>query len=110
MNKYGAKPTTCSAGHSHASKAEATRCFELRMLEAAGKIYCLKQQPVYRFVINGKPIKMDNGQVAKLTADFEYIENGFKVVEDKKGVRVRDFPLRWALAKTLWPTIVWRVT
>ena len=108
-SKYGAKPTTCAAGHTHASKAEAKRCDQLHLLERAGQISGLQQQPVFRFVINGRPIKMDNGHEAKLTADFSYVENGRKVVEDRKGFVVRDFPLRWALARTLWPEIDWRV-
>lgn len=107
--KYGAKKTACAHGHVHASKAEATRCEELHLLQHAGKIAGLQQQPVFRFVIDGRPIKMDNGHEAKLTADFTYVENGRKVVEDRKGFIVRDFPLRWALAKALWPAIDWRV-
>ena len=110
VNKYGAEKTVCAAGHKHASKAEAKRCYELTMLERAGQISGLQQQPVYTFIVNGNPIIMDNGHKAKLTADFSYVENGRKVVEDRKGMVVRDFPLRWALAKALWPDVVWRVT
>lgn len=109
MNKYRAKKTPCAHGHTHASAREARRCNDLHLLERAGQIAGLQQQPVYRFAINGRPIKMDNGHEAKLTADFSYVENGRKVVEDSKGFIVRDFPLRWALAKAMWPEIDWRV-
>lgn len=109
MSKYGAKETTCNNGHVHASKREAMRCNDLHLLQRAGQISGLQQQPVFRFTVNDRPIKMDNGHEAKLTADFTYIENGKKVVEDSKGFVVRDFPLRWALARAMWPEIDWRV-
>jgi hypothetical protein len=109
MSKYGAIKTTCNAGHSHASKKEARRCNDLQLLERAGQISGLQQQPKFRFVIDGREVKLDNGHVAGITADWSYVENGKKVVEDAKGMRVRDFPLRWALARTLWPDIDWRV-
>lgn len=108
-NKYGAKKSACRAGHIHDSRAEARRCNELQLLERGGAIVGLEQQPVFRFEVNGRPVMLDNGQQARLTADFAYIENGRKVVEDRKGVIVRDFPLRWALARTMWPDIDWRV-
>ena len=108
-NKYGAKKCDCAAGHVHDSKAEARRCNDLHMLQRAGAISGLQQQPVFRFEVDGRPVMLDNGQQARLKADFTYIENGRKVVEDRKGVIVRDFPLRWALARTMWPEIDWRV-
>lgn len=108
-NKYGARKTPCSHGHVHASAREARRCNELHLLQRAGQITGLQQQPVFVFAIDGRPVKMDNGHQAKLTADFTYVESGRKVVEDSKGFIVRDFPLRWALARTTWPEIDWRV-
>lgn len=109
MNKYRAKKSLCSLGHTHASKREAARCDYLSMMERSGQISGLQQQPVFRFHVDGRPVKMGNGQQAKITADFSYVENQRLVVEDSKGFVVRDFPLRWALAKTLWPDIEWRV-
>lgn len=108
-NKYNAKKSECRAGHVHDSRAEARRCNELQLMERAGVIVGLEQQPVFRFEIDGRPVMLSNGQQARLKADFAYIENGRKVVEDRKGVIVRDFPLRWALAQTMWPDIDWRV-
>lgn len=109
MNKYRAKKTDCDHGHKHASKREAKRCDDLHKLQCDGRIAGLQQQPVFHFEVDGRPIKMGNGHKAQLTADFSYVEKGRKVVEDSKGFVVRDFPLRWALAKTLWPDIDWRV-
>jgi hypothetical protein len=108
-NKYGASKSECRAGHVHDSKSEARRCNELQLLERAGTIAGLQQQPVFHFAVDGRPVMLDNGQQARLKADFTYVENGRKVVEDRKGFIVRDFPLRWALARTMWPDIDWRV-
>lgn len=108
--KYGARKTTCANGHEHPSASEARRCNELHLLERAGQIVGLEQQPVFKFIVNGEPVKLENGHTAGITADFSYIENGVKVAEDRKGYKVRDFPLRWALAKHLYPGIEWRIT
>ena len=110
MGKYFAKKTVCQHGHKHDSKREAARCAELHLLQRSGAIRSLSVHPVYKFAINGAPIKMGNGQQAKYTADFSYIENEKRVVEDIKGFIVRDFPLRAALFRTLFPEIELRVT
>jgi hypothetical protein len=107
--KYGAKPTTCIHGHKHASKREAARCVELHLLQNTGAIADLEIEPTYRFIINGVPVKMGNGQVARYRPDFRYTVNDNEVVEDVKGMTVRDFPLRAALFRTLFPTIQLKV-
>lgn len=109
-SKYHARKAHCAAGHSHDSRKEARRCDDLHLLQRAGEISGLKQQPRYKFHVEGRAVMLNNGQVAHLTADFEYVENGRTVVEDVKGVIVRDFPLRAALFRTLWPDIELRVT
>jgi len=53
MTKYHAKKTPCTNGHMHASKREAMRCNDLHLLQRAGEISGLQQQPVFRFAING---------------------------------------------------------
>lgn len=108
-HKYGAKPTTCIHGHKHASKREAVRCVELHILARAGQIDGLEIEPKFTFQVNGKPLKMDNGHAAQYRPDFAYIERGVKVCEDVKGFTVRDFPLRAALFRALWPEIELRV-
>lgn len=110
MSKYRAKKTTCSHGHTHASMKEAVRCNDLHLLQRAGHIAGLQQQPKFAFSIEGRQVKMANGHVAGITCDFSYVENGRKVVEEVKGFVVRDFPLRWAIAQALHPEIVWRLT
>jgi hypothetical protein len=108
-NKYGARSTFCIHGHKHASKREAVRCVELHLLQSAGEISELKVEPKFVFEVNGGPMKMGNGQPAAYKPDFIYKENNRDVVEDVKGMIVRDFPLRAALFRACFPDIELRV-
>jgi hypothetical protein len=103
FGKYRAVKAQCNAGHTHDSKREAVRCNELHILEAAGEISDLTIHPQYWFVINGRQLKHPNGRRVGYKSDFEYIENGMLVTEDVKGVIVRDWPLRRAVFKALFP-------
>lgn len=109
QSKYRAKPTTCTAGHNHASKREAARCAELRLLFRAGQITALAFEPTYHFEVGGHPLLMSNGHKAKYRPDFAYLEGNRMVVEDVKGFVVRDFPLRAALFRACYPDIELRV-
>lgn len=109
MSKYRARPSACIHGHKHASKREAVRCVELHVLQNMGAIIGLKVEPTFAFWIDGKPIKMGNGRVAQYRPDFTYIEGNRQVAEDVKGFVVRDFPLRAALFRALYPDIELRV-
>lgn len=108
-HKYRAKATICQQGHKHPSKREAARCDELHLLQKAGAISDLEIEPTFHFVIDGKPLLMKNGHKAKYRPDFLYVENGQDIAEDVKGFTVRDFPLREALFRALFPTIQLRV-
>jgi hypothetical protein len=103
FGKYRAVKAQCSAGHTHDSKREAIRCNELHVLQAAGEISNLTIHPQYWFVINGRQLKHPNGRRVGYKSDFEYVENGFTVTEDVKGVIVRDWPLRRAVFIALFP-------
>ena len=103
FGKYRAIKAQCNAGHTHDSKREAVRCNELHILQAAGEITDLTIHPQYWFVINGRQLKHPNGRRVGYKSDFEYIENGMLVTEDVKGVIVRDWPLRRAVFKALFP-------
>ena len=79
--KYRNKPTTVD-GIRFASKAEARRYGELKLLEKAGEISGLDLQPAYNlhtFNMLDQPVC-----VGKYVADFTYNENGREVVEDVK--------------------------
>jgi hypothetical protein len=74
--KYGNVPEWVD-GIRFASRAEARRYQELKLLVRAGAISHLKIQPSYKLVVNGV-------KVATYRADFHYDENGRLVVEDVK--------------------------
>jgi hypothetical protein len=103
FGKYRAVKSQCRTGHTHDSKREAMRCNELHILQEAGEITDLTIHPQYWFVINGRQLKHPNGRRVGYKSDFEYIENGMLVTEDVKGVIVRDWPLRRAVFKALFP-------
>ncbi len=93
-NKYGNTKTTVD-GITFASKAEANRYCELKLLVRAGEITDLELQP--RFNLYG----MGHTRVCFYRADFQYKEIDGKggpvlnlVVEDVKGVRTAIFSLK----------------
>ena len=107
--KFGTKKAICNHGHTHDSGTEAKRCDELHFLQQSGHITNLKVHPKYLFYIGGVALKMGNGQQARYTADFSYFEGDKSVTEDVKSksklVDGRDWPLRKALFKALFPYI-----
>jgi hypothetical protein len=96
VSKYGAIRTEVD-GISFASKKEARRYSELRLLERAGDIGALVLQPRYPLKVNGKLI-------CTYVADFEYYPadpQKSKVVEDAKGVRTPVFAIKAKLFEAL---------
>jgi hypothetical protein len=95
--KYAAVRTQVD-GVTFASKREAKRFNELRLLERAGKIRDLACQPRYPIVIAGRA-------VSAYVADFSYVdlESGEVVIEDVKGVRTPLFILKKKLIEALYP-------
>jgi len=114
VTKYFAKKTACTNGHLHASKREAKRCDYLHILQRGREIEGLTIEPKFEFVIDGKPLKMANGRVASYRPDFTYVERGRLIAEDVKPPTKlaisRDFPLRAALFKHLFPDWELRLT
>lgn len=105
-NKFGAKQARCHAGHSHASRAEARRCDQLHLLERAGAIRDLRQQPQFWFTIDGRQVKHENGRRVGYRADFDYFEGDRHVVEDVKGAYRDDaWTLRKAIFRALFPDV-----
>lgn len=94
MSKYGAIRTEID-GRTFASKAEAGRFAELKLMERGGNISGLECQPKYPLVVNGV-------KVATYVADFRYFdEDGRVIVEDVKGVRTDVYKLKAKLVKAL---------
>lgn len=104
-NKFGAKKTNCAGGHTHDSKKEAKRCDELHLLLRAGEIAELEQQPQFWFAIHGQQLKHKNGRRVGYCGDFQYREGDRMVVEEVKGFAARDWPLRAAVFRALYPEI-----
>lgn len=110
-NKYGAKRTSCHAGHSHASRKEAGRCNELHLLQKSGHISELQVEPLFLFTIDGRQIKHPNGRRVGYKPDFAYRENGRKVAEDVKSraTMTEAATLRIAIFRALYPDVDLRI-
>lgn len=94
-SKYHSRVAICNQGHKHDSKKEANRCNELTLLERAGVIKHLKQQPVFtlqpKFRWRGKGIR-----AITYRADFSYYDQESKMftVEDTKGYKTEKYQIK----------------
>lgn len=95
MNKYRNIPTTID-GVTFASKKEARRYEELKLMVRAKAITDLTLQPVF-------PIEIAGQKICKYIADFEYTENGKRIVEDVKSTATATpvYKLKKKLVKAL---------
>lgn len=89
-NKYRAKPEIVD-GVRFASKREAKRYRELKLLSDAGLITELELQPKFKLGRDEAPYLIrsagyPNGRRAVYLADFRYRHEGELVIEDVKGV------------------------
>ena len=98
--KYRNIPTEVD-GIKFASKKEARRYGELKLLMLAHIITDLETHPVFPLMVNGS-------NIGRYTADFRYIENGHTVIEDVKSTatKTRDYRLRKKILATYTPPIV----
>lgn len=94
MNKYSAVKTEID-GVVFASKKEARRYQELKLLQKAKKIHMLELQPKFPIVIN-------KVKVCTYIADFEYMENGFRIIEDVKGMKTPVYRLKKKLVQAVY--------
>lgn len=94
FNKYGAVKTQVD-GITFASKKEARRYTELKLLERAGQIRNLELQPRFDFIINGV-------NCGFYKADFRYFEGQKRIVEDCKGMRTPIYALKSKLVRALY--------
>lgn len=95
MSKYHAQ-TTLVDGIRFASRKEAARYRELRLLEQAGAIQDLHLQVPFVLLP-----KSQYGRAVKYIADFVYIQGGKQVVEDAKGYRTDVYKLKRRLMAEL---------
>lgn len=91
--KYKSKKTDVD-GITFASKKEAKRYSDLKLLEKAGIISDLQMQVKYELIpaqrIDGKVVE----RACAYVADFVYKEAGKTIVEDTKGVRTKDYIIK----------------
>jgi hypothetical protein len=98
-NKYHSRKITRD-GMTFDSVKEYRRFCELRLLERAGAVTELERQVKFELIpsqrIDGKVVE----RACAYIADFVYMENGKKVVEDTKGFRTPDYIIKRKLM--LW--------
>lgn len=108
-NKYGARKVTVD-GITFDSCKEAERYQQLKLLQRAGKIDCLRLQVPFELVpaqyeetgeVYSKGSRKGQPKQGKCIeksvvylADFVYIEDGRRIVEDVKGMRTKDYILK----------------
>jgi hypothetical protein len=85
--KYGNIPTEVD-GQKFASRKEARRYSDLKLMERAGEIRFLRLQPRFPMDVNGVP-------VATYVADFAYVREAddVQVIEDVKSPATRKNPV-----------------
>lgn len=101
-NKYGAKKTYCTARHLHDSGKESRRCEELMLLEKAGEIEKLVQQPI--FPLHG----ISGAKVCIYRADFAFVDarTNVTVVEDCKGMKTPIYRLKAKMMKAEYGIVI----
>ena len=91
--KYGNRTVTLN-GEKFDSHKEARRYGELVLLERAGQISNLERQVRFELI----PSQYRDGKcverAAHYIADFVYMEDGTKVVEDTKGFRTPEYKIK----------------
>ncbi len=98
MSKYKAIRTEID-GITFASKAEASRYQELKMLQAVGYISGLILQPRFPIIVDGK-------KICTYVADFSYQDSNLRhVIEDVKGMKTPVYNLKAKLFHALYPML-----
>ena len=93
MSKYHSKKITRD-GITFDSVKEYKRYQELALLERVGQVSDLQRQVKFELIpsqrVNGKVVE----RACTYIADFVYIQNGQKVVEDTKGFKTKDYIIK----------------
>lgn len=93
-NKYRAIKTIVD-GITFDSKKEAKRYVQLKLMVKTGAISDLKLQPRFDLIIN-------DCKCGFYKADFDYIENGKRIIEDVKGMKTPVYNLKKKLIKAIY--------
>lgn len=96
VRKYRNEPQVID-GHTFASRAEAGRYIELKMMNREGSIVQLKLQPKFPITVEGK-------KICTYIADFSYLDawSGKLTVEDVKGMKTPVYRLKKKLVEALY--------
>lgn len=93
-------------GHRFASIKEANRYQELLLLEKAGQIEGLKLQKTIKLRTGEQYLRYDSDRIATYRADFEYRENGKRIIEDTKGFSTPLYRLKKAILRNMGIEVV----
>lgn len=99
-SKFRAIPTYVD-GIRFASKKEAARYNELKLLERAGEISRLELQPRFDITVNGV-------KCGFYKADYRYFQGNAWRVEDCKGFRTPLYKFKKKLVEALYPGVIIR--
>jgi len=86
QRKYRNKPMTIG-DERFDSKKEAHRWLQLKMEEKAGRITKLRRQVPFSLSVNGE-------HIGKYVADFVYVRNKERIIEDSKGCRTELYVMK----------------
>jgi hypothetical protein len=92
--KYGNRITEVDGIKFHSAK-EAKRYTELKVLARAGIIRGLILQPRFPIIVN-------DVKVCTYISDFEYVENGVRIVNDVKGFKTDVYVIKKKLMKSVY--------
>jgi len=109
-NKYRAKPEIVD-GVRFASKREAKRYRELKLLELGGFVTELELQPKFKLGPDDAPIlyrsdRCPNGRRAVYLADFRYRQDGQTIIEDVKGIDTPLSRLKRAIVEAQYKAVI----
>lgn len=110
-SKYHAQATVVD-GIRFASKREASRYGDLKLLVLAGEISKLTLQPKYLLGVDDAPVlirsrRCPNGRRAYYLADFKYTDSrGIEVIEDVKGIDTPVSRLKRAIVEAQYGIVI----
>ncbi len=106
--KYNAR-AVMMAGERFDSRAEARRYADLQLLEAAGAIRDLEIHPKYELQAAFTDQSGKRWAAIAYEADFAYMEDGARIVEDVKGYATDVFRLKRKLFLYRYPDLNLRI-
>lgn len=101
-SKYNSVRTVVD-GIAFASRREAERYAELKLLELAGVISHLRLQPRYELQPPFRDIRGKRHRAIVYVGDFSYTQNGREIVEDVKGFETQAFKIKSKMFMARYP-------